>query len=180
MNDRALLYLTVAVKLAPRCPSLDAPPNGLVAVTSRGGVQVASYGCNAGYQVFGNLTRQCPVERGTWSDTQPYCQGEWEWFPGSYLLPAPPLPSLSASPLSCGTPPAPRVSSSSAWVEADSSGTPIVTYMYSCNGLFNISARLSCQNGSWRGNPPIYNSECKQLLMTSVICTKQNRCLYNW
>ena len=146
-----------AVALAT-CSSLGAPPNGSVVVTtSRGGVHVATYGCNPGFQMFGNLTRVCSVDGVRWSGSQPYCQGMEEWFLGSYSLAKPlPLPR-TVSQVSCGNPPS--VDNSDAWVAPDSSGIPIVTYSCNNDTSSKVFAHLRCQNGSWHGQLPACNSE---------------------
>ena len=70
-----------------RCQSLTQPSNGAVTISSGthgvtlGRGATATYSCNTGYGLVGQATRTCVVTNGgttgTWSGSQPACQGEW-------------------------------------------------------------------------------------------------------
>ena len=56
------------------CPSLTNITNGMVETLhglSTG--QIATYTCNPGYDIIGDLTRTCQ-ENGSWSGSEPFCQ----------------------------------------------------------------------------------------------------------
>ena len=57
------------------CPSLSAPANGQVVVSSRSPGSQASYSCNTGFVLQGATTRVCQNE-GFWSDQEPQCVGK--------------------------------------------------------------------------------------------------------
>ena len=57
------------------CPVLKQPKNGNISTTnSNQYMSVANYECNAGYYIYGSVTRQCQAN-GMWTDTAPGCIG---------------------------------------------------------------------------------------------------------
>ena len=73
------LYLLFMILYAPlpavSCPNLRSPLNGQVSTTdSNRFLSVATYSCNAGYQLIGTPTRQCQ-STGIWSERAPGCFG---------------------------------------------------------------------------------------------------------
>ena len=70
-----------------RCQPLTQPSNGGVTISSGthgvtlGRGATATYSCDTGYGLVGQATRTCVVTNGgttgTWSGSQPTCQGEW-------------------------------------------------------------------------------------------------------
>ena len=68
-----------------RCQSLTQPSNGAVTISSGingdtlGRGATATYSCNTGYGLVGQRNRTCVVTNGgttgTWSGSQPTCQG---------------------------------------------------------------------------------------------------------
>lgn len=65
----------------PCTPNLTAPTNGTVDRTTGTTGQVATYGCNLGYQLVGATTRACQTS-GTWSGSAPTCAGS-PWAVGA-------------------------------------------------------------------------------------------------
>ena len=55
------------------CPVLVNPDNGIVAVTGNLRGDMATYSCNAGYELVGEPLRVCD-EQGEWSGTAPTCR----------------------------------------------------------------------------------------------------------
>ena len=51
------------------CGDLSGPENGAVSIDS-----LATYSCNEGYDLVGNVTRECLG--GSWSGSSPQCKGE--------------------------------------------------------------------------------------------------------
>ena len=68
------LSITVTI-LSPAvdCGTLTNPDNGRVD-TPQGTTfnQVATYTCNSGYELVGNMTRTCQAD-GMWSESEPFC-----------------------------------------------------------------------------------------------------------
>ncbi|XP_053399292.1 CUB and sushi domain-containing protein 3-like [Mercenaria mercenaria] len=54
------------------CPTLDAPSSGSVTITTDSQVSEAIYTCVAGYELSGDIVREC-LANGTWSSEQPNC-----------------------------------------------------------------------------------------------------------
>ena len=75
-----LSYLTVlhfCVPHAALCSLLTPPTNGAMITYSddtRGMGTVATYSCNTGYEVMGNVNRTC-TSADTWSGMDASCQG---------------------------------------------------------------------------------------------------------
>jgi CUB/sushi domain-containing protein len=61
--------------IASGCPKLSNPPNGQVKVTSNRIGAVATYSCNSGFNLAGNINRVCRPD-GSWSGSVPTCQGD--------------------------------------------------------------------------------------------------------
>ena len=57
------------------CGPLGDPENGMVSVSTTTYKSVATYSCNTGYTLRGNVSQTC-LDTGLWSDSQPYCTGE--------------------------------------------------------------------------------------------------------
>ncbi|XP_035675655.1 sushi, von Willebrand factor type A, EGF and pentraxin domain-containing protein 1-like [Branchiostoma floridae] len=55
------------------CPQLDTPTNGQV-YGHNAYTDVMVFFCNDGYELVGDVVRQCNQDDGTWSGTQPSCQ----------------------------------------------------------------------------------------------------------
>ena len=56
------------------CGSLSNPDNGMVSVTMTTLGSAATYSCNNGYSLIGPAMRTCQAN-GSWSDTDPTCEG---------------------------------------------------------------------------------------------------------
>ena len=67
--------------------SITDPRNGSVAITSPGGVIIASYTCDVGYELVGVALRICRSD-GHFSAQEPVCQGECTagCFPNEYFI----------------------------------------------------------------------------------------------
>ena len=67
--------LLMALLLSTDCGALSNPANGYVSHTT-GTIlgQIATYGCNTGYNLVGDRTRTCQAT-GVWSGSAPTCQG---------------------------------------------------------------------------------------------------------
>lgn len=71
------------------CSSLSAPSNGGISVSSGtygvslGVGAIATFSCNTGYGLIGSARRTCETVSeqsvGTWSGSQPFCQGKIEF-----------------------------------------------------------------------------------------------------
>ncbi len=53
-----------------QCPAPNAPVNG--GVTLEG--SIATYSCDAGYELLGEPTRTCSQTEGMWSNAAPNCE----------------------------------------------------------------------------------------------------------
>ena len=113
------------------CGSLQSPSNGDVTYTATTVGSVATYTCNAGYELNGVSVRACQID-GTWSGSQPSC-----------FLSTNPRCSLLSSP-SNG--------------QVTLSGIRTNDYAtYSCSAGYTLSgtSRQICQNdGTWSGSQP--------------------------
>ena len=60
------------------CDPLTNPVNGQVTLTTRTAGSVATYNCEVGYNLVGNMTRTCQADTGglDWSDSEPVCQSQ--------------------------------------------------------------------------------------------------------
>ena len=69
-----ITIFSVSATIPAICPPLTDPPNGVVVVnpTPIEG-DVATYSCNSGFTLVGNLERVCQSDR-TWSRSVPVCQ----------------------------------------------------------------------------------------------------------
>ena len=56
------------------CGSLTSPPNGQVTVSTTTFNSLATYACNTGFTLEGNMQRTCQ-DSGFWSGTDPTCIG---------------------------------------------------------------------------------------------------------
>lgn len=63
------------IHTAVLCPKLIAPSYGSVSVTGLEVGSMATYECNAGFQLVGTSTRYC-FPNGEWSAEAPTCRGE--------------------------------------------------------------------------------------------------------
>lgn len=64
-------FLNVAVD----CGTLFSPDNGTISLTGTTFMNTATYSCSVGYTLInGDQVRECQPD-GTWSGTQPTCQG---------------------------------------------------------------------------------------------------------
>ena len=61
------------------CPSLSNPANGIVVVTGLTPDSIATYTCNAGYQLFGDATRTCNFN-GQWTSAEPFCSRKYMYM----------------------------------------------------------------------------------------------------
>ncbi len=72
---------------AVRCPDLQSPGNGFIAITAGSYSQfglgaVANYSCNPGFTLVGRMIRGCRLlsggeeSTGVWSTTKPSCRGK--------------------------------------------------------------------------------------------------------
>lgn len=53
------------------CPTMEAPENGEVVVSSNGSVTIATFSCETDYSLYGNTVLSCIS--GTWEGTAPTC-----------------------------------------------------------------------------------------------------------
>ena len=68
-----LSYCITALSPAVDCGPLMNPANGTVDITQGTTFnQVATYNCDTGYGLVGNMTRTCQAD-GTWSGSEPIC-----------------------------------------------------------------------------------------------------------
>ena len=68
---------TCSYKTAITCPSLSAPSNGRVQISSGNGYNsVATYTCNTGYHLSGSSRRTCQISR-QWGGSQPTCTSKF-------------------------------------------------------------------------------------------------------
>ena len=68
-----LSYCITALSPAVDCGPLMNPANGTVDITQGTTFnQVATYSCDTGYGLVGNMTRTCQAD-GTWSGSEPIC-----------------------------------------------------------------------------------------------------------
>ena len=56
------------------CGTLSSPSNGQVILTGIAFGSTATYACNSGFNLVGNMQRTCQ-NNGDWSGTQPNCDG---------------------------------------------------------------------------------------------------------
>lgn len=63
--------------LVVECPALPQPDNGLVTLSGVTFGSLATYVCNAGFVLDGNVQRTC-LATGEWSGSDPSCIGEGE------------------------------------------------------------------------------------------------------
>ena len=64
---------------AVQCPDLSSPMNGSVLISGTGvGVyqETATYACDTGFNLVGLVRRVCQSD-GTWSGSDPTCQGKY-------------------------------------------------------------------------------------------------------
>lgn len=133
------------------CGPLDNPENGLVTIVGSGIGATATYSCDRGYELNGQLSRACRPS-GRWSGRQPTCIGKQpsslscsrieKSFTVSFLLKAVTCSNLQA--------PANGVIDIPS-LEFNGVAT------YSCNNGYNLVgvATRTCQaSGSWSGIPP--------------------------
>ena len=57
------------------CGELDDPDNGQVSHDETTVGSIATYTCDPGFNIVGNMTRICQ-ENGDWSGTEPTCEGQ--------------------------------------------------------------------------------------------------------
>ena len=57
------------------CGTLTDPPNGMVTLTNTTFGGTATYSCNTGYTLSGDMTRMCGAD-GNWTGSEPNCVGE--------------------------------------------------------------------------------------------------------
>ena len=59
------------------CGELGDPTNGAVNTSSGTTyLQTATYSCDAGYRLIGDVTRTCQLANGMWSSSEPACECE--------------------------------------------------------------------------------------------------------
>ena len=63
-------------QLLADCGDLDDIDNGEVSFNATTEGSTATYSCDAGYELNGDTTRTCLAD-GTWSGTEPQCQGTY-------------------------------------------------------------------------------------------------------
>lgn len=68
-------FLFACVTTVVDCGQLPAPENGVIDSNLTTFNSTARYSCDAGYELFGDLSRTC-LANGNWSDSQPSCIGE--------------------------------------------------------------------------------------------------------
>ena len=78
MDEQEHNHLSHTLRAGIVCPNLPNPGNGRVVQANDGNVPstVANYSCNAGYVLFGNVSREC-VSTGqevVWTGEAPTCQ----------------------------------------------------------------------------------------------------------
>ena len=61
--------------IAIDCGGLSAPSNGQISITATTIGSMATYSCDLGYTLNGNISRMCQSD-GQWSSAQPSCVGE--------------------------------------------------------------------------------------------------------
>ena len=65
--------------LAKNCGALPNPNNGEVTYSDTTYQSVATYSCDAGFELVGDRTRTCSAEE-TWTGSQPECSGRAQSF----------------------------------------------------------------------------------------------------
>lgn len=74
-----LTFITVAID----CDSLTDPENGVVVTTTvTADSLTASYSCDSGYELVGEMMRDCNCQRtgGQWTGTAPSCRGKYRAY----------------------------------------------------------------------------------------------------
>ena len=67
-----MAVISFYIYIAINCPALANPNDGFVAVTGNVPGATATYSCNVGFMLEGNLLRTCQDD-GTWSGSEPFC-----------------------------------------------------------------------------------------------------------
>ncbi|XP_064386119.1 sushi, von Willebrand factor type A, EGF and pentraxin domain-containing protein 1-like isoform X4 [Halichondria panicea] len=120
------------------CGSLDDPINGRVTTTGTTLSSIATYTCDTGYTLTGDMTRTCQANR-DWTGLEPSC-----------------------NPVDCGSLDAP----SNGAVDTSSGTTFMMTATYTCNTGYTRSGgqtRICQANGDWSGSEPVCNLICPNL-----------------
>ena len=70
----SLSAMFVSLALTVDCGNLNDPSNGQVTLTGTTVGSLATYQCNSGFSLVGNMERTCQDD-GSWSGTDPICDG---------------------------------------------------------------------------------------------------------
>ena len=135
--------------IAADCGDLTPPSNGSVAfiVTTFGNWSVASFSCDTGYILYGDMNRTCQ-SNGTWSGSAPTCEGRFLDIMSLYSS----LSELIA--VDCGdlTPPS---NGSVAFTFTTFGNESIANYSCDTGYILYGDMNRTCQsNGTWSGSAP--------------------------
>ena len=146
LYTRVMLFLTVS------CGSLDDPINGRVTTTGTTLSSIATYTCDTGYTLTGDMTRTCQANR-DWTGLEPSCNREYSMTINNQIQ-----INFCCLAVDCGSLDAP----SNGAVDTSSGTTFMMTATYTCNTGYTRSGgqtRICQANGDWSGSEPVCNRE---------------------